>query len=42
MIKELVRNKFNTVDKQIKDMAKMFEDLDIEIEKGPDGYHRPK
>lgn len=42
MIKELVRNKFNTVDKSIREMAKMFEDLDIELEKGPDGYHRPK
>jgi len=42
MIKELVRNKVNTVDKQIREMAKMFEDLDIELEKGPDGHFRPK
>ena len=41
-IKQFVRQEVNTIDKTSKDMARMFENLDIDLEKGPDGRFRQK
>lgn len=42
IVKRLVREEYTTIDDTSKRMAKMFEDLDIELEKGPDGRMRPR